>query len=88
MKHILATAHVSAFCVLPLGAAFGQTPPAAAQEACRADAQRFCAGVQPGGSRIAKCLRTRLSELSPACKAIFCNIKTGRADRQIHPACR
>lgn len=88
MGYLLAIVVVSAFCVLPFGAAFGQTRTAAAREACRADAQRFCAGVQPGSGRIAECLRPKLSELSPACKAMFCNVKTARADRQVRPECR
>jgi Cysteine rich repeat len=41
----------------------------AATQACRADAQRLCAGVQPGGGRIAACLREHEAKLSPPCQA-------------------
>ena len=37
--------------------------------ACRADAQKLCKDVKPGGARIADCLRDHQSELSPACAA-------------------
>jgi hypothetical protein len=36
--------------------------------ACEDDARKFCAGVQAGGGRIARCLRQHESDLSPACR--------------------
>jgi Cysteine rich repeat len=49
-------------------------PPAAANEraamrVCRADAHKLCPGVQPGGGRIAACLRENESKLSSGCQA-------------------
>lgn len=38
-------------------------------QACRADAQKVCAGVQPGGGRVLDCLTQHEAELSPDCKA-------------------
>lgn len=35
--------------------------------ACRADAEKFCADVQPGGGRILQCLRQHRNQLSPQC---------------------
>jgi Cysteine rich repeat len=49
-------------------------PPAAANDraamqACRTDARQLCANVQPGGGRIAVCLRENASKLSSPCQA-------------------
>ena len=43
------------------GAAQGQGP-------CADDAQRFCKDVQPGGGRIARCLKEHENDVSPACR--------------------
>ena len=39
-----------------------------AQQACAEDIQKFCKDIQPGGGRIAKCLKEHVCDLSPACK--------------------
>lgn len=50
-----------------------QIPPQIRSEAlalvqvCRADSDRLCAGVVPGGGRILACLQGQMSQLSPAC---------------------
>ena len=50
-----------------------QVPPQMRNEAmalmklCRADYERLCANVQPGGGRILACLQGHLAELSPPC---------------------
>lgn len=41
----------------------------AAMQACRADAQKLCASTQPGGGRIAACLRENEAKLSSPCQA-------------------
>src|ERR1700733_8038249 len=41
---------------------------AAIQAACAGDAQRLCAGVQPGGGRIVPCLKEHKDALSAQCK--------------------
>jgi hypothetical protein len=40
-----------------------------AQQACRADFQSVCSGVQPGGGRVVACLKQNYSKLSPDCQA-------------------
>ena len=39
-----------------------------ARTACASDAQRLCAGVQPGGGRIVACLKEHKDSLSDQCK--------------------
>jgi Cysteine rich repeat len=34
---------------------------------CKADARRLCAGVQPGGGRLAQCLKAHENEVSIGC---------------------
>jgi hypothetical protein len=41
---------------------------AAIQAACAEDAQKLCAGVQPGGGRIVACLKAHKDSLSDRCK--------------------
>lgn len=54
--------------------------------ACHADVQKFCKGVQPGGGRIAACLKTHESELSPECKE---RIAEAREEmKEFHEACK
>jgi hypothetical protein len=36
--------------------------------ACRADVQKLCKDIQPGGGRVATCLKQHESELSPGCQ--------------------
>jgi hypothetical protein len=37
--------------------------------ACKADYDKFCAGIAPGGGRIVACLNGKRDQLSDACKA-------------------
>jgi len=49
---------------LVAASALAQTPPAA----CAPDIQTYCAGVQQGEGRIAKCLGANQAKISPACR--------------------
>jgi Cysteine rich repeat len=62
-------------CALGLfaGAAYAQdaAPPADtsnARAACKADYQKLCQGVRPGGGRAVACLNDHMDQLSPICK--------------------
>ncbi len=41
---------------------------ARAQDACKADVEKLCAGIPQGGGRIAACLKANEAQVSPACK--------------------
>jgi hypothetical protein len=41
------------------------------RSACGGDVRTLCAGVAPGGSRIAQCLATNAASLSPACRDVL-----------------
>ena len=59
---------------LVLSAAALATPALAQDKAgkgdgpCAQDAKKFCPGMQPGGGRIAKCMKEHQADLSPACQ--------------------
>ena len=42
---------------------------------CRWDIGRLCSDVSPGDGRLASCLNTHASDLSPECKAALANAK-------------
>jgi hypothetical protein len=67
VRATLAAACVVAGLMLTLSAASAQDR-GAAREACKADYQKFCNGVTPGGGRIKKCLNDNFSALSEPCK--------------------
>ena len=37
--------------------------------ACKADFEKLCAGVQPGGGRIRECMKAHRDQISDACKS-------------------
>lgn len=51
------------------------------REACRADVERLCKDIKPGGGRVHECLRTHHDELSDGCKGA---IKEARQHRHGH----
>jgi hypothetical protein len=60
---------VSAFSLAALmsGAPSALAQQAAAMKYCKADFQRLCPGVQPGGGRIIGCLKAHKEEVSIGC---------------------
>ena len=63
------------------GAALAQEPPSGAhpRAACKADVDKLCPGVQPGGGRIIACLKQNPTELSAACKDALAKQRERRA---------
>jgi hypothetical protein len=61
---------VCVFGLFSLAAQAQDTPPAdgGARAACKADYQKLCQGVRPGGGRAVACLNDHMDQLSPACK--------------------
>jgi hypothetical protein len=60
--------------VLAVGAVlllFGSTASAQSRaRACADDIKKNCASVEPGGGRIAGCIKEHLNDLSPACQTL------------------
>ncbi len=60
----IAAVSISLLILMDLRPAGAQAPLAP----CRADIDRLCKGVPPGGGRIIECLKEREDEISPACR--------------------
>ncbi|WP_298878018.1 cysteine rich repeat-containing protein [uncultured Bradyrhizobium sp.] len=58
---------VLAFVVAFSGAASAQS--ADPRGACKADYDKFCAGIAPGGGKIIACLNGKRDQLTSTCKA-------------------
>ena len=65
MKTVLAVLAMIATASL----ASAQQIPPELERACRADYQRLCRGIFPGGGRILQCLRDKAAQVSDPCKA-------------------
>ncbi len=58
---------------------------ARAEDACRPDVERLCAGIPQGGGRIAACLKANEAQVSAACKAEIASV--ARKAREVGEAC-
>ena len=68
---------------LYVGLAFA--PSAYAAPSCKADVEKFCPQVKPGGGRIAQCLKQNQAQLSASCQE---RIKMVAARlKEVHQAC-
>lgn len=63
----LALAATAAIAAASLASA--QRIPPELERVCRADYERLCRGVFPGGGRILQCLRDKAAQVSDPCKA-------------------
>jgi hypothetical protein len=52
-------------------AALAQELTAEQRDACKADYQKYCKSVVPGGGRIIACLAKESDKLAPACKKVL-----------------
>ncbi len=57
--------------------------PSSDEDSCRPDVFRLCAGDIPDETRIVACLNLRVTELSPACRAVIAP-ETIRPKRRAH----
>jgi len=65
-------------CSLVLFAVAASGPPAQAQGQfayCKADAERLCQGVRPGGGRMLGCLKVHEDDLTVGCAKELKNLK-------------
>jgi hypothetical protein len=72
---------IAAMMAMPAGAHDVDGLRAAVREACRADAETFCRGIQPGGGRIKACLRSNRDRLSQGCRSAIASAIEARAAR-------
>ena len=61
-------------------AALAQTPDRAAiRQACAADFQKNCPGIQPGGGRLAACMKEKRAAFSETCLTTLQRARAQRA---------
>ena len=68
MKSVLIPFAVAAVLSSGIAIAADQASSTNPRIACKADAAKLCAGVQPGGGRTAACLKQNEAQVSAACK--------------------
>lgn len=73
--------------LLAAGNALADDPPAKLDHmnVCRADVQKLCSNVQPGGGRIVACLKQNADSVSDACKQKLQQMQARKGNRQGNP---
>lgn len=62
-------------------AVLAQTPGrGAVRSACAADFRKHCPGIQPGGGRLAACLKEKRASFSQACLTTLDQLRAQRSD--------
>jgi len=79
MKNVLIS--VAAVLVLSCGVALAADPAPAGglRGACKADVEKLCPGTQPGGGRIAGCLKQNEAQVSAVCKDALGKVRARKA---------
>lgn len=72
---------LAAIVVLSSGVALAaDRPPSTSPRAvCRADVEKFCSGIRPGGGRIAGCLKQNEAQVSAICKDAIAKARERKA---------
>jgi hypothetical protein len=63
-------AKIAAALLFAIAAGDAAAQTAAEKAACRADYQKFCSEVSPGGGRVLECLAKQKDKLSPDCQKV------------------
>ena len=79
MKSVLIPLAVALVLSSSIVRAADQPPTTSPRAACKADADKLCPGVQPGGGRIAACLKQNEAQVSAACKDAMANARHRKA---------
>ena len=56
-----------------------QSPGNGPRAACKADVEKLCSGMQPGGGRIVGCLKQNEAQVSAACKDALAKARERKA---------
>jgi hypothetical protein len=77
----LATATISLLAFT--AAAADESSPPSRHQACKADVERLCAGVEHGGGRIKACMKAHADQVSPDCRSALAQAHSAhRAEHQ------
>jgi hypothetical protein len=74
-----------AACAQDAGPGPGPGRGGAVRQACRADIEKLCPGVQPGGGRVMQCMRQHTAEISDPCKSAMMSARGNRRGQQGAP---
>jgi len=87
MKKLICAVVLSLSLALPARLVFADSaqPPQKGPRPCKADVQKFCSEVKPGGGRIIECLKEHENDLSPQCKAALEKGMKPRSNGQTKP---
>ena len=58
------------------------TPPMGGKGACKADVEKFCKDIKPGGGRIIACIKSNKDRLSQECKDEIAKAREHRKQQQ------